>query len=150
MTYAQFLHWQSFSIRMAKYCYPKATKRRREKILEEVRSYFYWRRFQKDWCEIMDWDGNGDEYYLGDQVDDFFSEHEHWNRKEEIYTGRFHTQITCCIRAGFDIAVKQSGGVLGFDAGDIRRMWKGVVPDWVKEGWETPFDSIPDAEPVWL
>ena len=80
--------------------------------------------------------------------------------------------VACCVRAGFDCAVKPSMGVLGFTAGDIRRMYPEGLPDWVTNGeWETiavkgvvpgvgfvpepqgdwhPFDSIADEAKVWL
>jgi len=150
MTEEQFLRWQDFAVRMAEHCYPKATEARREKILEETKNYFC---FQEDWPEIEDWDGNGDNYFLGDQVKEFFEKYLHYNRKESYYAGKFYNQVTCCIRAGFDIAVEQSGGVVGFTAGDVRRMWSGKneeVPSWVKEGWEIPFDGILDEEGIWL
>ena len=150
MTHEQFLRWEDFSTRMAKHCYPKATEARRKKIAEEVKSFFDERKFQEDWPEIMDWDGNKDDFYLSDSVDDFYDNYRHWSRREEYYTGNFYSQVVCCIRAGFDIAVEQSGGVIGFTAGDIRRMWNGEVPEWVKEDWEQPFDTIPDDESVWL
>ena len=63
-------------------------------------------------------------------------------------------------------------GVVGFTAGDIRRMYPEGVPDWVKNGdWETigvksvapgvgfvsdpkgdfhPFDAIPDVAEIWI
>lgn len=148
MTYKQFLRWESFSIRMSEHCYPEATKARGKKITEEVVSFFEERRFQKDWPKIMDWDGNKDDFYLSDNVDDSFERYRHWSRREGYWTGRFYTQVTCCIRAGFDIAVDPSGGVVGFTAGDIRRMWQ-KVPRWVKRHWKS-FDAIPDAGHVWL
>ena len=80
--------------------------------------------------------------------------------------------VACCVRAGFDCAVKPSMGVLGFTAGQIRRMYPEGVPDWVTNGdWETigvkgvvpgvgfvpepkgdwhPFDSIADEAEIWL
>ena len=80
--------------------------------------------------------------------------------------------VSCCIRAGFDCAVSPSMGVVGFTAGDLRRMYPKGVPDWVKNGdWETigvskvapgigfvpepkgdfhPFDAIPDEASVWI
>ena len=150
MIYEQFLRWEDFAIRMAEHCFPHATEARRNKILYQVKDYFHWRRYQNDWPDIMDWDGNNDDYFLGDQVDDFFEEYLHYNPRNGCCTGKFHNQITCCIRAGFDMAVKQSGGVLGFTAGDVRRMWDGEVPDWVKEDWVSPFDLIPDGDGVCL
>lgn len=146
----QFTRWKEFAVRMAEHCYPKATAARKEKILAAVKDYFFWREYQQDWKEYTDWDGNGDDCILSDDVDEFFDKYRHYSRKEECITGDFYNQVTCCIRAGFDVAVKQSGGVLGFTAGDIRKMWDGVVPEWIKDHWETPFDNIPDADEVWL
>ena len=150
MTKEQFTRWIQFSMRLAMHGYPGATKERCEKIIKQVADYFRWRVFQKDWPEIMDWDGNGDNYYLGDAVNEFFEEYTHWNKKSDDYTGRFFDQITACIRAGFDVAVEPSAGVVGFTIGDIRRMWKNKVPDWVKSWFETDFDSAKDHEAVWL
>lgn len=150
MTDMQFQRWEEFALRMAKQGYPKATATRKEKILKQVTSYFEWRHFQEDWPEIEDWDGNDDEYFLGDQVNDFFSEYSHYQRREGSCGGNFYNQVVCCIRAGFDVAVQPSGGVVGFSAGDVRRMWDGNVPDWVRNFLEDPFDLIPDEDGVWL
>ena len=38
--------------------------------------------------------------------------------------------VCCCIRAGLDMACGPSAGVLGFTAGDLRRMFPEGVPDW--------------------
>ena len=84
----------------------------------------------------------------------------------------YRSPVACCVRAGFDCAVKPSMGVMGFTAGDVRRMYPDGVPDWVKDGeWETigvkgvipgvgfvpepkgdwhAFDSIADEAKVWL
>lgn len=148
MTNEQFLRWQDFSIRMAENCYPKATETRREKIVEEVKSFFDERT--RDYQMFWDWDGNNGSECLTDYVDDFFDEYRHWIRHEEWYGGKFYNQITCCIRAGFDIAVEPSGGVIGFTAGDIRRMYNDEVPSWVKKEWNIPFDTIPDDKGLWL
>lgn len=150
MTDEQFSRWKDFATRMAEHCYPASTEKRKAKILEEVKEYFWWRHYQEDWKEIADWDGNGDDYFLGGQVDDFFEKYTHYSRRKDTYTGRLFSQITCCIRAGFDVAVEPSGGVLGFTAGDVRRMWAGDVPNWVKGWFEDPFDSFPDDEALWL
>lgn len=39
--------------------------------------------------------------------------------------------VHCCVRAGLDFAAAPSAGVLGFTAGDVRRMYPEGVPDWV-------------------
>lgn len=43
-------------------------------------------------------------------------------------------RIRSCIRAGIDMAVEPSAGVMGFTAGDLRRMYRGNVPDWITGG----------------
>ena len=81
--------------------------------------------------------------------------------------------VRCCLRAGLDCACEPSMGVMGFTAGDIRRMYPEGVPDWVKgkPEWETvgvkgvipgvgfvpdpkgdahSFDDIADDEPIWI
>jgi hypothetical protein len=143
MTKKQFERWEDFAVRLATYGYPKITEARKQKLIAEVRSYFGWRNFQNDWHEIEDWDN------LGDEVDEFFDEYRCWDSCKET-TGKFFNQITSCIRAGFDVAVKQSGGVVGFNAGDIKRMWQGKVPTWVTKDFETPFEKISNSELVWL
>lgn len=147
MTQEQYDNWKDFAIRMAKTVYPNATEKRREKIYKEVADYFYWREFQDDWHDIVDWDGNGDDYHLASAVDEFFDKYSHWNRRLDEFGGKLFNQITCCIRAGFDMAVKQSGGVLGFDIGDVRRMYAGTVPAWVSPD---NFENKPDDTPIWL
>ena len=39
--------------------------------------------------------------------------------------------VRCCVRAGLDMASSPSTGVVGFTAGDIRRMYPEGVPSWV-------------------
>jgi hypothetical protein len=147
MTQEQYNNWKDFAVRMGRTVYQSATEKRQKKILDKILDYFSWRELQNDWPEIMDWDGNKDDYFLADAVEEFFDEHRHWSRKLACHTGKLYDQIVCCIRAGFDMAVEQSGGVLGFCIGDVRRMYNGQVPMWV-----TPdnFASEPDNKPIWL
>lgn len=59
--------------------------------------------------------------------------------------------LCCCIRAAFDIAVAQSAGVLGFTAGDLRRMWKGrPLPRWVTSEFTPPLAEAPDSAGILL
>ncbi len=147
MTQEQYEHWKDFAARMGKTVYCAATSERQKKIQEELADYFWWRDYQNDWPSYTDWDGNGDECCLCDDVDDFFDKYSHWSRREERYTGRLYEQITSCIRAGFDVAVKQSGGVLGFSVGDVRRMFGGEAPAWITSD---NFANKPDDTPIWL
>ena len=56
-------------------------------------------------------------------------EHHYYEQWDEQWGGPVH----CCIRAGLDCASAASAGVLGFTAGDVRRMYPDGVPDWVFE-----------------
>jgi hypothetical protein len=154
MTLEQFKRWEGFATKMAAK-YPDVTEQRRKKIAEQVAHYFYWRHFQNDWPMMEDWDGNEGNCCVGDEVTEFFEKYLRWNERKEEYVGKFYDQITCCIRAGFDLAVKQSGGVVGFTAGDIREIFDGDVPDWVTKGWmkdnePIDFSQIPDDACLWL
>lgn len=50
---------------------------------------------------------------------------------EEAWLEQWFDPVRCCLRAGIDFAGEASAGVLGFTAGDLRRMWPEGVPDWV-------------------
>jgi hypothetical protein len=67
---------------------------------------------------------NWNPYYRIDISDEEFE------KRQEQFCG----PATCCIRAGLDMAVAVSGGVLGFTAGDLRKMYPEGVPDWVTGG----------------
>lgn len=94
-----------------------------------------------------------------------------YEKREEQFCG----PVQCCIRAGLDLAVAPSAGVMGFTAGDLRRMYPEGVPDWVTGGkkhrWETQeftgvipgvglvpgktkrgrtFAEMPDSAEVWI
>ena len=92
---------------------------------------------------------------------------------ENLYYEQWNEQwgspVHCCIRAGLDLASGPSGGVAGFTAGDIRKMYPEGVPDWIAlpgKPWssrgmgsfwgelvtepEETFADLPDATPVWL
>lgn len=81
--------------------------------------------------------------------------------------------VICCVRAGMDCAIAPSAGVMGFTAGDLRRMYPEGVPGWVTgdEPWKTievagvipgvgfvpretdeatAFSDLPDDATVWL
>jgi hypothetical protein len=46
-------------------------------------------------------------------------------------------RVSCCIRAGLDLASEASAGVLGFEVCDLRRMYRNNIPAWINNGeWE--------------
>lgn len=149
----QYDRWKDFSMRMARHAFPDATEARREKIASNIEGFFSWYD-GTDVSEIVDWD-NGPAY-IGDAVTDHLNRHLHYRYKErtgeEVERGnRFANQVSCCIRAGLDLASSPSGGVLGFTVGDLRRMYPEGLPGWVIEGYEPPITAeTPDDMGVWL
>lgn len=156
MTRLEYGRWINFSIRMAKHAWPNMTEQRKKRLKEEILSFFQWEL--KDCPDYIaavdDWDTSPDrdQYCLCSSVDSFFDQFEHWDeRTGERKDNRFFTQIVCCIRAGFDIAVKQSGGVLGFTVGDLRRMFPNGLPAWVTKDFVPPLTiDTPDSGSIWL
>ena len=133
-------------------------------------------------CDIMsEWEdeiwNNPREYMTMRMYDRWSRLHDRskWDEADELrreMVDRWAGPVRCCVRAGMDCACSPSMGVLGFTAGDIRRMYPEGVPDWGTNGeWDSvpikgvipgvgfvpgephspkPFDEIPDNESVWL
>lgn len=149
----QYERWKDFSLRMAKTCFYGHRRPTSTWILEQVESWFYWRDFQEDWENYNSWDQ--DSYPLCDHISEFYDDEtprlrckeckknrwyrDHDNCKcyeiEERAYYQFDEQwlgpIRCCLRAGIDFACQPSAGVVGFTAGDLRRMYPEGVPEWV-------------------
>lgn len=58
--------------------------------------------------------------------------------------------VSCCVRAGLDIACEPSAGVAGFTVGDLRAMYPEGIPDWIHDVYEGKLRSAADGEGVWL
>jgi hypothetical protein len=130
------------------YHYPDVSEDRKARIATNVNDFFSWCRAMECWEDMTDWDGNGGVCVDTEVRESFDSLRPDDEECDDCPKNPFN-QIVCCIRAGFDVAVKPSGGVVGFTAGDVREMWDNKVPDWVKAFWDG-FDEIPDDEDVWL
>ncbi len=100
-------------------------------------------------CAIYEY---GKEECRCEEIEDMY--YEQWG---EQWGGPVH----CCIRAGLDFASAPSAGVLGFTAGDLRRMYPDGVPDWVFPPGERlqywlsdelngTFEELPDSAGVML
>lgn len=96
--------------------------------------------------------GYGSEECRCDEVEDLV---------REQWEAQWGGPVRCCIRAGLDFAADPSAGVVGFTAGDVRRMYPEGVPGWVfpegerLEHWpfgpeNGTFESLPDAAHVVL
>lgn len=161
MNQIQLDRWKQFSLGLARNSYPNITPARREKLLAEVEDcieYVVCNGLDaiNDW-DVADYrDGRLYEYSAGTRVSDWMWDNRYEREVEdrkgnvEVACGRFGTMIICCVRAGFDVAVSPSGGVLGYTIGDVRNIFDGGLPDWVKEFFTDSLDSASDNESVWL
>lgn len=160
MTAAQYERWKDFTLRMAAH-YPGITDARRKRLIDEIKDWFYWCEVDESWKHIISWDdseempekgryGHTQWYSL---CCDLFSEHfeEHnYHHKNPDREYKFHSQLSCCIRAGLDVAAEPSAGVLGFTIGDVKSFYDGEIPAWVNDAYDNKLFGADDREHIWL
>lgn len=147
-TAVEIERWRDFANRMACVAWPNATDARKHKIRAAVRDFIV--SVANDHAPVDDWDGEGDSICVGDELMDFLDDRGYLPDDVEK-SHKFSNQISCCVRAGFDVAVNPSAGVLGFDVGVLRRMWREGPPDWVCQWFEPPLTpDVAATEPIWL
>jgi hypothetical protein len=193
MTSEQYDRWKDFTLRMVNVAVG-ARKRApsRADVRANIEFFFECRMEPETWRHVRDWDRTEDwiddagrkhhDYCPADHIADL-AEHfipNYWaivnsQSRYERERERWVDPVSCCVRAGLDVAVAPSAGVCGFTAGDVRAMYPEGAPSWLKaffapgdvialyptriEGIFIPkvtgfdnrtFDELPDAEPVWL
>ena len=138
---------------MARHAFPNATEARREKIERELLKWFSWYD-DGGYKSVFSWDAGP--AYICDEVDNFLRNHDHYWFNERTgedvpRRNRFMNQVSCCIRAGLDIACEPSAGVIGFTVGDLRRMYPRRLPKWVASFFDPPITAdTPETAGVWL
>jgi hypothetical protein len=174
MTEIQYKRWKIFAKKMAKIVATNKSEPSRKQILQNIDFFFECRMDpNEEWRRVEDWDTtnpneNGRSFCVSDHISDmceywipnyWSSDFPYEDEDEEGYNRAIEKWVgpaSACIRAGLDIASQPSAGVVGFTAGDVRKMWSPKpVPNWVKEAWrrdyeDLEFDSIKNKEPVWL
>lgn len=153
MTEQQHERWKLLSLGLAQ-TYKSLTPQRREKLLRAVEGCLDWIVGSHELSEIRDWDGNEGSAYVCDDLSDYMWEYRYeMERGGEIHRGRFGDMLSACVRAGFDVAVSPSLGVIGFTAGDLRDACGGETPDWVVGFFgdqAASFLTAPRDASVWL
>lgn len=162
MNELQLDRWKKLSIGLAR-SYSDLTKARKEKLISEVEECI-------DWvvCNgletVEDWDSgiyeNGRLAWgsASTRVDDYLWDNRYEVEREnkhgvEVVRGRFGDMLSACVRAGFDMAVAPSGGVVGFTVGDLRDIFEGAIPDWIADQFAENKAALLAAgrdEAVWL
>lgn len=141
--------WFKVSQGMARHCFPGITEERRLKLIGVVNTFILGIIDEYPLGEIQDWDGQQGSVYVCDELTEFLDRHDytHGDKKGMTRETRFANMVSCCVRAGFDLAIKQSAGVLGFTFGDIRKIFNGKIPQWCHL---SDYPNIPDEHLVWL
>lgn len=164
MNELQLERWKQLSAGLVR-SYKSLTQRRKEKLLEEIDNCIEW-VVCNGLETVDDWDSGvkyGPQWYehhesASTRVDTFLwdnsyeFERSYRNGNIEVVRGRFGDMLTACVRAGFDMAISPSAGVIGFTVGDIRDIFEGTIPDWIAEHFDDPgaLISAKNEEGVWL
>ena len=110
--------------------------------------------FDKIWSKPWDY-ATPKEICLLNYYDDR-CDYETFDELREKIVDRWESPVHCCIRAGMDVALSPSAGVLGFTVGDIRAMYRDGIPQWFQDLWqseagdEVMFDKLPGKSGLWL
>ena len=104
----------------------------------------------KDWDWGESYQENGRTRYwagMGDRLTELieWDDYNTWNLSK---TGK--NEFICSIRIAIDLLVEQSGGVVGYTVGDLRKVFDGNIPEEIASTFEPSIKEAKDFEPVWL
>lgn len=163
MNALQYERWRALSVGLAR-SYRTLTPRRQKLLREEVADCIDW-VVCNGLDTVDDWDsavrGEGSLYYeaASTRVGDYLWQHRYEferayrNGETELVRGRFGDMLSACVRAGFDMAVAPSAGVIGFTVGNLRDVFGGSIPDWIADRFGENKHALLAAdrdEGVWL
>ncbi len=160
MNKLQLERWNQASLGLAR-SYSTLTPARKAKLLAAVEDCIDWVMCNgldtvEDWDRSIYKDGRLAHECAGTRVDQYLWDNRYEFERErkgsvECVCGRFGDMLSACVRAGFDLAVAPSGGVLGFTVGDLRIAVGPDLPDWVVNWFSPPLPAdVADAEELWL
>ena len=163
MNRIQYRRWKDFAIRMSEKGWPEKEIQREEHqaVIDVVFNFFdvdMENNYAGDVIRIESWDDTRADYknaeifawgvrgnsspYVCDIVDEMLSNHnpfyydgEEYGKEYDDWDDEWGGRIRGCIRAGLDLAVNPSMGVMGFTKEDIERMYPENVPKWVSDDW---------------
>lgn len=158
MTIEQAIQIREFSEEWIKKVVSKQ-KRYQGRLIECLRDFIpedeNWDSFDILRCENWDYGESYIDYYqntrswpgLGDRVRQLIE----W---DNIYgfTNKAQTDFICTLRVAVDLLIEQSGGVVGYTVGDLKKVFDGNIPEYLLNKFENP-DKIlkaSDSEPIWL
>lgn len=151
MTKTQLKRWKRLSIGLVS-SDTGITPARKQKLTDAINDFISCILCGNDLKEILCWDMNEGTIAVGDEMNKYLWNNQYeFERRGDIFCGKFGDQLSACVRAGFDVAVKPSGGVMGFTVGDLRKIFKNRIPGWINNyfGKRITLDISDDTE-VWL
>lgn len=151
MNRQQLVRWNRTALGLATH-HSTMTDPRRKRLCFAVADCIDWIVARHELADIKDWDGGQGSAYVCDDMSDYMWDHRYETaRHGEMHYGRFGTLVGMCVRAGFDLAVVPSAGVLGFCVGDLRKVFPLGIPAWVNGYFDTPITTETPADVgVWL
>ena len=162
MNALQLERWNQVSLGLAR-SYTDLTPARKAKLLAAVEDCIEWvvcngLETVEDWDAAVYENGQLVEYSASTRVDDYLWDNRYEFEREnkhgvEVVRGRFGDMLTSCVRAGFDMAVSPSAGVVGFTVGNLRDIFDGAIPDWIADQFAENKPALLSAgrdEGVWL
>jgi len=149
----QLKKWKHLSLGLAKVAYPMITEARQKKLLIEIEYFIDLLITNFPFEDICDWDGNKGKCYVCDEMSDYLWDNRYIQPGKKGEPGTFGCMLSACIRAGFDVAVEPSAGVVGFTLGHLKSVFNGGLPDWVKDWFDPPLTAEEikdDSVCLWL
>lgn len=94
--------------------------------------------------ECENWDSGNERYYgFSDML------YEYWNDFYPTVTKKVKTDISCAFRIAIDLYIEQSGGVVGYTVGDLRKVFDNNIPQFIQE-YYPGIESAKDSDSIWL
>lgn len=150
MTPEQFEHWQDFCFRMITHANPDLNEDEQLEARTVAEGILDVAGAERE--HIAGWDGQGG-FYVCDHVANWLADTGHLSW-DDVTSERDYTDVgmavACAVRAGLDMACQPSGGVLGYDMDDIRRMYPECIPAWLAELLPEEHATLAGSTPLWL
>lgn len=151
MTPDQFANWKDFTFRMVEHAHDQLDEVTRKEARACAESLFD-RLDEEDIAAIVDWDHSHASALVTDLVKDVLWDSGH--AYDDEVDGVSHTAAgiaaLASIRAGIDVAVSPSAGVLGYELNDIRKMYPEGIPAWVTDFLPEGHEALAESTSLWL
>lgn len=155
MTKQQRKRWEQFARAMAARGFRESTPARAARRIEYLERFFQGVT-EREWRAWHSWDQPPREEVMF--LCDYFTEFQqeipgYWgfgDRDPDRWRWHFADELHCCLRAGIDMVAEPSVGVIGFTVSDLKAMFRGRLPAWVRQAFNQDPVEAADSDGVWL